>query len=253
MRRTLTTAVVAIALLLTGCGASAPQAGSSASAASSTSSASAASPKATTLSNYEVQQAFDKLWASRNPSANCTGSAQQRAIDELAPLLEEATGSTSALTYTTTYVTAKCEDWATAAQAKAQAAADAKAEKALTNPKSYAEISKRQLAKVVRNPDAYVGKKYVIYGEVTQYDSATGEDAMLADVAYKNTARGNYGYFEGENSMITKGKATNMGDVVEDDIVKMYVTVVGSFSYDTQIGGNTTVPQFTVNILKRVS
>jgi len=30
----------------------------------------------------------------------------------------------------------------------------------------------------------------------------------------------------------------------------MYVTVSGALSYDTQIGGSTTVPEFEVNIIK---
>jgi hypothetical protein len=33
-------------------------------------------------------------------------------------------------------------------------------------------------------------------------------------------------------------------------LVKMYVEVGGSISYDTQIGGNTTVPSVLVNIIK---
>jgi hypothetical protein len=40
-------------------------------------------------------------------------------------------------------------------------------------------------------------------------------------------------------------------DFVEDDMVVMNVTSLGSFSYDTQIGGNTTVPLFTVDKITR--
>lgn len=32
-------------------------------------------------------------------------------------------------------------------------------------------------------------------------------------------------------------------------MVTLYVEVVGSISYDTQIGGNTTVPKFFANIV----
>jgi len=61
-----------------------------------------------------------------------------------------------------------------------------------------------------------------------------------------------YGYWVGgENAMITAGLA-DLSDTVEGDIVRMYVEVVGSLSYDTQIGGDTTVAEFKVNIIKRI-
>ena len=92
---------------------------------------------------------------------------------------------------------------------------------------------------MVKKPDAFIGKRFIIYGEVTQFDAATGEDAFLADTAHKNTTE--YGYFDGENTMLT-GDASDLSDVVENDVFKATVTVLGSHSYDTQIGGNTTVP-----------
>lgn len=51
--------------------------------------------------------------------------------------------------------------------------------------------------------------------------------------------------------MVSKGLA-KLDDIVQDDIVKMYVEVVGSMSYDTQMGGTTTVAEFQVNIIKRI-
>lgn len=35
-------------------------------------------------------------------------------------------------------------------------------------------------------------------------------------------------------------------DFITDDMVQMTVTALGSNTYDTQIGGNTTVPAFNV-------
>jgi len=110
-------------------------------------------------------------------------------------------------------------------------------------------VSKRQWAKVVKNPDKYVGKRYIIYGEVNQFDSATGDEAFLADTAYRNTI--SYGYFDGENAYL-EGNADKLEDLVEDDVFKATVTVEGSFSYDTQIGGNTTVPKLKVDKIKVV-
>jgi hypothetical protein len=63
-------------------------------------------------------------------------------------------------------------------------------------------------------------------------------DTFLADTASRNTT--SYGYFDGENTMLT-GSAKKLDDLVEDDIFKASVTVLGPIDYDTQIGGNTTV------------
>ena len=110
-------------------------------------------------------------------------------------------------------------------------------------------VTERQWAKVVKNPDKYKGKRYIIYGEVNQFDSATGDSNFLADTANHDTT--SYGYFDGENSWM-EGKASKLEDLVEDDVFKATVTVVGSYSYDTQVGGNTTVPQLHVDSIKQI-
>jgi hypothetical protein len=110
-------------------------------------------------------------------------------------------------------------------------------------------VSKRQWAKIVKKPESYKGDKYIIYGQVTQFDSATGDDNFLADTAHRNTM--SYGYFEGENTLLT-GSAKQLDDLVEDDVFRASVTVLGKMDYDTQIGGNTTVPLLEVNSIKVV-
>jgi hypothetical protein len=108
-------------------------------------------------------------------------------------------------------------------------------------------VTSRQWAKIVKSPDNYIGKRYIIYGVVTQFDAATGDDAFLADTAYKNTT--DYGYFDGENTMLT-GDTAKLSEVVEKDVFRATVTVLGSYSYDTQVGGNTTVPHLEINKIK---
>jgi len=49
--------------------------------------------------------------------------------------------------------------------------------------------------------------------------------------------------------MAPAGQSNILTNVVEGDLVTMYVEVIGAYSYDTQIGSNTTVPQFQVNII----
>lgn len=138
---------------------------------------------------------------------------------------------------------------------KADEAAKAQAEyekakrelEALTDKSTYAKLSNRAFAKVVKNPDAYVGKKYLIYGRVSQFDAATGTSTFRADV--DNTRHSDW-YEYDVNSIVNEGIPGQFDDVVQDDLVTLYVVVDGSFSYDTQLGGSTTVPSFTSNMIK---
>ena len=116
-------------------------------------------------------------------------------------------------------------------------------------PPAAKKLSARTWQKIVKDPDSYSGKRYIVYGEIRQFDAATGTDTFLADVAHKNTT--SYGFFDGENTMLT-GEEAKLADFVEGDVIKATVTVIGSFSYDTQIGGNTTVPLLTINSIRRV-
>jgi hypothetical protein len=68
------------------------------------------------------------------------------------------------------------------------------------------ELQGRQIHHFTRatNTSFYKGDKYIIYGQVTQFDSATGDDNFLADTAHRNTM--SYDFFDGENTLLT-GKA----------------------------------------------
>lgn len=111
----------------------------------------------------------------------------------------------------------------------------------------YKKLSMRSWRKVVKAPDDYIGRSYQVWGCIWQFDAATGPDSFLAQAAPK---RLDYWYSDGENASFT-GDAGRLSDFVEGDIVVMNVTVLGSYSYDTQAGGNTTVPSFLVNKITR--
>jgi hypothetical protein len=134
-----------------------------------------------------------------------------------------------------------------AAAAKAAKEAEAKRRAALKDTKSYAAIRPRDFALLVKSPDKHIGKKYVIHGLVTQFDSATGEDTFRADTA---ATRQSDWYDYEVNTLVSAEDAALLDNVVQDDLVTMYVEVLGSFTYDTQIGGSTTVPHFQVHIIK---
>ena len=123
--------------------------------------------------------------------------------------------------------------------------------KETSKPKTRAavKVTMRQWAKVVKNPDAYKGKRYIIYGQVTQFDSATGTDTFRADTAHTDTTETNYGFFDGGNTVLT-GDEEHMSGLVEDDVFRASVTVIGAFDYD--VSGNTNVPYLRINSLKVV-
>lgn len=115
--------------------------------------------------------------------------------------------------------------------------------------KVYAPLSARDFALVAKDPDAHAGETYIIYGEVIQFDSATGLDHFRANTGGVKSAI-EYGWMTDydQNSMLT-GDTDMLADVVQGDCFEAKVTVDGSYSYDTQIGGNTTVPMFTVDAI----
>ncbi|MEV4833176.1 hypothetical protein AB0K05_01545 [Nonomuraea sp. NPDC049486] len=116
-------------------------------------------------------------------------------------------------------------------------------------PGDYEVLSPRGFAKLVKNPDAYTGEKFIIYGEVTQFDAATGNDVFRANSGEKKL-QPEYGFTSYDQNSLFAGSKDRLSDVVEGDVFQAYATVLGSYSYDTQIGGNTTVPSFRVDKIK---
>jgi hypothetical protein len=116
--------------------------------------------------------------------------------------------------------------------------------------KVYRKLSSRAFKQVAKDPDSYIGKTYYVYGEITQFDSATGVDTFRADLGYKKL-RISYGFVNYSQNAILTGTESRLKKYVEGDCFTAKVTVLGSYSYDTQIGGNTTVPSFQVDSISR--
>ena len=112
---------------------------------------------------------------------------------------------------------------------------------------TFGAVDERTFALIAKEPDAYAGTNMIVFGDVTQLDSATGPCSMLLSAA---EAQKENSFDYAQNTFATSGDGESVCPVfdplVEGDHVKMWVTVIGSFSYDTQIGGNTTVPAFQV-------
>ncbi|MFH5227860.1 DUF2510 domain-containing protein [Antrihabitans spumae] len=135
---------------------------------------------------------------------------------------------------------------AAAESVRLEAEARAEAEAARLNPATYSSIEFRDYALLVKDPDAHAGQKVVVYGRVTQFDSATGPQNMLVRTA--NAPQDSV--FDYDINTMVEASSQTLKPVVEDDLVTIYAEVVGSYTYDTQRGGNTTVPKLRANIVE---
>ncbi|MGW6695335.1 DUF2510 domain-containing protein [Rhodococcus sp. NPDC054953] len=131
--------------------------------------------------------------------------------------------------------------------AAAEAARRQAEEAAKKDPASYEQLTDRDFALIAKDPAAAVGRKVVVYGRVTQFDSATGTTQFLARTAPSVPDRV---YDYDQNTFVVGDTAALIRDVVEDDLVTMHAEVLGSFTYDTQAGGSTTVPKLQVNLIE---
>jgi len=143
---------------------------------------------------------------------------------------------------------------AAAEQAAAQAAAEAAAAEQAAAEKAAAEkaaldnaqpLSARDFALLVKDPDSHKGKVFRVFGEVNQFDAATGDKQFLASSGAAKSAI-EYGFTEYDQNTLFTGSAQQLASIVEGDVFSAVVEVSGTESYDTQIGGNTTVPKFKV-------
>ncbi|WP_045823226.1 DUF2510 domain-containing protein [Williamsia herbipolensis] len=139
------------------------------------------------------------------------------------------------------------ESAAAASASAAAAAAREREQAALRDPASYTEVGDRGWALIAKDPDGHIGEKVRIYGKVTQFDSATGTTTFRADT---EGVPQEYGFEYNVNTVVNEGMSGGFDDVVEDDLVTLYVKVDGSKSYDTTMGGSTTVPEVTAYVIE---
>lgn len=109
---------------------------------------------------------------------------------------------------------------------------------------AYRKLTARAWQLIVKNPDGHAGEKVIVYGRVFQFDAATGTDMFRADAGFSQ--------YEDPSDANTEfaGDAGMLADLVEGDLFRAEAVVIGANSYDTQDGGNTTVPKLQVTSIK---
>lgn len=110
-------------------------------------------------------------------------------------------------------------------------------------PEPARDISSRDWALIAKSPDSHVGERIIVYGNVTQFDSATGTSIFRANVDGDQHDQ----WYDYDTNTFLTGSDTMFAEVVQDDIFRAEVTVAGSYSYTTTMGGTMTVPQLTVD------
>ncbi len=108
----------------------------------------------------------------------------------------------------------------------------------------FKNIGDRDWQLIAKNPDAHLGEKVVIYGKVTQADSVTGDDYIRVSTEAQPAD-----YYT-INTIAKEGVNGVFANVVEGDIVTMWVRVWGTKTYDTTLGGSTTAPEVKVNVIE---
>src|SRR5699024_2068465 len=97
-------------------------------------------------------------------------------------------------------------------------------------------------------PDDHIGRQVVVHGQITQLDAATGKCFVRVSISY--TPQDDWYEYE-HNSVGFAGDGESdcpvLDPFVADDEVTLWVTIGGSLSYDTQIGGSTTVPAYLID------
>lgn len=112
---------------------------------------------------------------------------------------------------------------------------------------TYRPVSERDLQLIVKDPEKASGDKIVIFARVAQADSATGSSTIRVNVrAVQESTE------FGDNAVVVVDDPSILEPIVADDQVRLYVTVEGAQSYDTQIGGRTTAPKFTAAIIEPI-
>lgn len=114
-------------------------------------------------------------------------------------------------------------------------------------PASYQELDERGWSLVAKDPEAVKGNGYVVYGNVTQFDTITGTSTFRANVAGIDTTE--YGFFTGDNTMLV-GTPEMLAGVAQKDVFRANVTAIGSYSYENTMGGTNTTPLLRVDSIE---
>lgn len=89
---------------------------------------------------------------------------------------------------------------------------------------TYAKLTSRQWAVLLKSPDSYVGQGYQVWACISTFNATTGPGAFLAQASYQLET---YWYIKGVPAGFT-GDPSKLAPFVKGDVVTMKVVVLGS-------------------------
>lgn len=116
-------------------------------------------------------------------------------------------------------------------------------------PVTYAKVSSRAWSKIARDPSAHVGKTIVVYGGITQFDSATGNSMFRANV---DGVRHSEWFDYDTNTVLTAPDPALIDDLATEDMFEAKVVVSGEFSYESTFGAELSTPELEIRSIRRI-
>lgn len=111
---------------------------------------------------------------------------------------------------------------------------------------------------IEKNPNGLKGECFVLYGRIVQFDAATGPCSFHANISrnrstrwYDYDVRSTFGYEENEFLSTLRQDCSELDSIDGDDYIKVWGTVLGSYTYETR-GGTNTVPSFRIEKVELV-
>ena len=93
-----------------------------------------------------------------------------------------------------------------------------------------------------KDPDALTGRLVTYKAEILQYDSRTTTASMIVSVTNNG-----YGFWSDSVHLLLDPALGVNAD--ENDLIQIWGTVIGSYTYDATMGGSNTLPQLAVQYL----
>lgn len=115
---------------------------------------------------------------------------------------------------------------------------------------SHHAVTERQWLQITKDPDAAKGQCVTVYGQVTQFDSVTGDNAFRAQAGGVTVSTA-FGVAAYPTNTLFEGDGAALSALVQGDLFTAQVTVAGTKSYDTTLGGSTTAPLLRVDSVTR--
>lgn len=113
----------------------------------------------------------------------------------------------------------------------------------------FEKVNDRDFSDIAANPDRYRGKALIVYGAVIQFDTATGDNSLRAQVGGERVqGSASYSGTYPHNAFLRGEKLTSAG-LVAQDVFEAKVVVTGSYTYPSITGAKITVPDFTVHAI----